>query len=435
MTRGPSPTSPRAKGTARQGTPAPTQQAAAPAKPASTPPRKQSYRWVLVLIALAVVVSILLVYAENRVYNPATPFAGGTGDHVHAFALDPMQARHYYVGTHYGFFRTRDGGQSWDSLKGQGGLSATLVATSVSISPIDGRTVYVTGYRLDTGNPTGLAVTHDDGAHWQTLPTGGANHLPDPRILFVAAGWAQAGEVFAYALDTGLYRSLDGGQTWHNVAPPFTGQVTTFVPMLDCGTTAQPALTGTACPERLLVGTTQGLFAAPDATTASIAFAPVAGITGYVYSIAPHRPAPWSAYISTQQGIFHASAPLGPYTATASTANGAPTLTNLAISGGDPNTLFGVTSTNIVVTSRDGGQTWDAKGNGQLTRGISQLQSGLRSATGNNAPQWAGGQNIFLTVLQAPASSGTTVYAAISFPVQLFQSSDGGHLWDELGQG
>jgi hypothetical protein len=397
--------------------------------------KKVSYRWVLVLLGLAIGVSILLVYAENRVYFPSDPYSGGSADHVHAFALDPQQPQHLYIGTHYGFFRSRDGGQSWTRLNGQNGMSATIVATSVSISPVAGHTVYVSGYLLDSGNPTGLAVTLDDGAHWHLLPTGGANHLPDPRILFVVAGWAQPGEVFAYSLDSGLFRSTDGGQTWHNVAQPFMAQVTSFVPVLDCGASAAPAITGTACPERLIVGTTQGLFTAPDATAPSISFTAMPGMSSYVYAVALHRAAPWQAYISTQQGVFRAAAPLGPYTETSSTANGAPTLTGLTVPGGDPTALFGVTNVNQVVISHDGGATWQAQGNEQLTRGVSQLQSGLRSATGNNSPQWAGGQNIFLTLLQAPVSNDASVFAAISFPVQIFRTNDQGHIWQDLSQG
>jgi hypothetical protein len=387
-----------------------------------------------VLIALAVGVSILLVYAENRVYNPATPYEGGTGDHVHALALDPMQAQHMYLGTHYGFFRTRNGGGQWTRLNGHNGLSATLVATTISISPLDGRTAYVSGYLLANGNATGVFVTHDDGDHWQQLATGGKDQLPDPRILFVAAGWQQPGEVYAYALDTGLYRSTDGGQHWMSAAAPFAGQVTTFVPLLDCtGTT--PQITGTACGEHLLVGTTQGLFDGTAGAGSSETFAPISNITGYIYAITIHRASPWRAYVSTAQGIFQATTPDGAFTQAASTANGAPTLTSMATLDSDPASLVGVTASNIVVTSHDSGQTWNAKGNEQLTRGISQLQSGLRSATGNNSPQWAGGQNTFLTLVQTPAQGASAVYVAISFPVQLFRSEDSGQIWDDLSQG
>jgi photosystem II stability/assembly factor-like uncharacterized protein len=392
-----------------------------------------SYRWLFVLGGLAIVVSILLVYAENRVYEPATPFEGGIGDHVHAFALDPLHNNHIYVGTHYGFFRTTDGGANWMRLNGQGGISAALVATSLSISPIDGKTVYVTGYELGSGNASGVFVTHDDGDHWSSLPTGGAGHLPDPRLLFVAAGWSQPGEGYAYSIDYGLYRTLDRGEHWQQVAQPFAGQVTTFVPMLACDDPSQMVMTGPNCPERFLVGTTQGLLVGSVAGS-GLTFAPVSSITGFIYAVAAHRGAQPSVYVSTDQGLFSASDPAASFTQVASVANGAPTLTSLAVSGADPLQLFGVTQQNVVQRSKDGGKTWVAIGTSLLTRGLSQLTSGLRSATGSNTPQWAGGQNKFLSLLQAPTGDSTQVYAAISFPVEMFTSSDDGNIWTDVNR-
>jgi len=150
--------------------------------PTALPPRAVkplNYRWLIVLIGLGIVVSILLVYAENRVYEPATPFLGGTGDHVHAIALDPQQGAHMYLGTHYGFFRTTDGGAHWARLNGVGGIPGTFVATSISISALDAGTIYATGYTLGSGNAAefeqvlsgpGYAGGFDDGEELHRSP-------------------------------------------------------------------------------------------------------------------------------------------------------------------------------------------------------------------------------------------------------------------------
>lgn len=395
-----------------------------------------NYRWLLVLVTLAIGVSILLVYAENRVYQPTTPFVGGSGDHVHALALDPLHPNHLYLGTHYGFFRSADGGANWTRLNGASGMVSTLVATSITISPLDARTVYVTGYRLDNGNATGIFVTRDDGSHWQQVPMGGAGQLPDPRVLFVAADWTQAGVAYSFSLDYGLFRTPDAGTHWAKVAAPFAGQVTSFVPVLACPDGMNPLpMTGTTCPERLFVGTTQGLFIGDFASDGSLSFAAQPTITGYVYAVAAHRGANPAVYVSTDQGLFQASAPTATLNAIATVAQGAPTLSSLAVSGANANTLFGVTPQDLVISSLDGGHTWQSVGTSLQTRGLSQLQAGLRQATGSNTPQWAGGQNTFLTLVQAPASAAPTVFAALSFPVQLFSTSSGGHQWQNLSQG
>ncbi len=399
-------------------------------------PRKPTnYRWLIVLLGLAVVVSILLVYAENRVYEPATPFLGGSGDHVHSLALDPLHPNHFYLGTHYGFFRTTDGGAHWDRLNGSGGLIATLVATSLTISPVDSRTVYVTGYELGDGNATGIYVTQDDGAHWHLMPTGGKGQLPDPRVLFVTAGWAQPGEAYTYSIDYGLFRTTDRGAHWDRVAQPFAGQVTSFVPVLACGDAPSPPMTGTACPERIFVGTTQGLVIGDVSAKGALTFTTQPTITTYVYAVAAHRGSHPTVYVSTDQGIFAAANPTATFGAITTVAQGAPTLSSMAVSGADVNTLYGVTPQDAIQISQDGGHTWKALGSSLQTRGLSQLQAGLRQATGNNTPQWAGGQNVFLTLLQTPATATSMVYAALSFPVQLFDSTTAGQQWQDVSQG
>lgn len=400
----------------------------------TTPSQSRAdYRWLWLLLGLALLVSVLLVYAQNRVYEPATPFLGGTGDHYHAFALDPYQPDHMYIGSHYGFFRTTNGGTRWTRLNGAGGIEADLVATSLSISPIDSKTTYVTGYTLGSGNAAGVYVTTDDGANWHQLPIGLPGSLPTPRILFVAAGWSGNGEAYAYSIDAGLFRTNDRGAHWGQVAPPFSGQVTTFVPLLACPADGPAAEKGSACPEELLVGTTQGLFAAPASPdTSALTFAAVPEVPDYVYAIAAHRGTDPAIYISTQRGLYTAASPVDTFTPLTSVAQGAPTFTNLAVSGGDAHLVYGVTRENIVQRSMDGGQHWQPVAENQLNRGLSQLSSGLRQATGSQTPQWAGGQNIFLTILQAPIGATRTVYVAISFPNQLFQSTDDGTHWRDI---
>lgn len=389
--------------------------------------KPMNYRWLVVLIALGIVVSVLLVYAQNQVYEPATPFLGGTGDHVHAFALDPSQPDHMYVGTHYGFFRSNDMGSQWTRLNGVGGIPGTLVATSVSISSLDGRTVYATGYNLGSGNAAGVFVSRDDGGHWRLLSTGGAHNLPDPRVLFVVAGWSTATEAYAYSLDAGLYRTVDAGAHWEQVAAPFAGQVTTFLPYRECSGQANPS----ACPEQFLVGTTQGLLTATNAS--ALNFQPVPNVGGYIYTIALRRSAVPSAYVSTAQGLFHAAQLPGAFTQVTSSANGAPTLTSLVASNdASATTLIGVTRDNVVERSSDGGLTWNTVSTDLLSRHVSQLQAGLRAATGSNTPQWAGGQNFFLTLLQAPAGNAPDIFVAISFPVQIFHGTVQGKDWSDL---
>jgi photosystem II stability/assembly factor-like uncharacterized protein len=397
--------------------------------------RRGRYRWLLVLLALAVALSVLLVYAENYFYNPATPFRGGIGDHVHAMTLDLQHPNILFVGTHYGTFRSDDSGATWTALDNQShGLSDVLIATSITVSPVYDINVYLTGYMRDSGNAAGMLVSHDGGDTWQTLPTGGPGQLPNPRILTVQAGWAAPGECFAYLVGYGLYRTEDGGAQWQQVSGELPAQVTGIYPV------AAHGQTGT---EMLYVATAQGVYATPLSQPANSApqltFQPVPGATGYVFTLAVSRETTPVLYAGTDQGLYRAVGIGHAFQTVGSAAAGSvPALTNLVVANTAPNLLYGVTAQNAVIRSTNGGVTWQASGGDLLTRNLSALQAGLRQATGNTTPAWAGGalvtQNKFLTLLQINPNTPNEVYAGISFPVQLFHSTDGGQNWADLSK-
>jgi|GEM_PF-3009563 photosystem II stability/assembly factor-like uncharacterized protein len=398
-------------------------------------PQRGRYRWLLILIALAIALSILLVYAENYFYNPATPFRGGIGDHIHAMVLDLKHPNILFVGTHYGIFRTDDAGATWTSLtNGHHGLSSVLIATSITVSPVNDANVYLTGYMRDSGNAAGLLVSHDDGNTWQTLPTGGPGQLPNPRILTVQAGWAAPGECFAYLVGYGLYRTEDSGAHWQQVSGELPDQVTGIYPVTAHGQTGQ---------EVIYAATAQGIYATPLTQPANSAphltFQPVPGVTGYVFTMAVSRASPPVIYAGTDQGLYRAVGVDRSFTTVSSVAtNAAPVATSLAVANSQPDLLYGVTSQNVVIRSTDGGITWQESGGGLLTRNLSALQAGLRQATGNTTPVWAGGalvtQNKFLTLLQINPNTPNDVYAGVSFPVQLFHTTDGGQTWIDLSK-
>jgi len=425
--------------------PQPTQLAAGAAQTDEVR-RRGRYRWLLILAALAIVLSILLVYAENYFYNPATPFRGGIGDHIHSMVLDLKRPNILFIGTHYGTFRSDDSGASWTSLgNASHGLSSVLIATSITISPVDDENVYLTGYMRDSGNASGVLVSHDGGNTWQTLPTSGPGQLPNPRVMMVQAGWEGAGECFAYLVGYGLYRSEDGGAQWQQVSGDLPYQVTGIYPVTERlpQQLSTAHASGTASTEVLYVGTAQGVYATlltePANRAPQLTFQPVPGVNGYVFALAVSREATPVLYASTDQGLYRAVGIGHAFSTVASVAAGAvPVETSLAVANSQPNLLYGVTSQNVVIRSTDGGITWQETGQGLLTRNLSALQSGLRQATGSNTPAWAGGalatQNKFLTLLQINPNAPNEVYAGISFPVQLFRTTDRGQNWTDLSQ-
>jgi len=112
------------------------------------------------------------------------------------------------VGAYGAILRTRDGGRSWQSLRGH-------------LANPKGRHLYgiqlgVAGKLYVVGEQGSLFVSHDRGDHFDTLTT------PYRGTFFGLQ--AQGGQLLAYGLRGNVWRSADEGQSWEAVS---TGQATT----------------------------------------------------------------------------------------------------------------------------------------------------------------------------------------------------------------
>ena len=153
-----------------------------------------------------------------------------------------------------GLFKTIDGGRTWQKL--QQGLPAgnRSGANDLVMDPADPKTLYVSfyqrlrrPYRFDSGGPdSGIFKSTDAGKSWRRLTRGLpggdlgriglAVYRKNPRILMaiVEHGFNPGESDAAYGdltrLGSGVYRSVDGGETWtylnrHSVRPFFFSQI------------------------------------------------------------------------------------------------------------------------------------------------------------------------------------------------------------------
>lgn len=156
---------------------------------------------------------------------------------IGALAVAPSDGNVIYAGTGEttirldvthgdGMYKTTDGGATWSHI----GLADSRHIGEIRVHPDDPDLVYVAalGHASKNNPERGLYRSEDGGEHWeQVLHVGDGAGAVDvaldqnnPRILF-ATMW-QARRTFwsidSGGPDSGLWRSMDGGDTWENIS-------------------------------------------------------------------------------------------------------------------------------------------------------------------------------------------------------------------------
>ena len=189
---------------------------------------------------------------------------GGSQNHVHDLLALRGVPRTVLMATHFGLYRTVDGGHTWAMVAGGAGQQMDgLMIYKLVESSIDTRRVYVLAIprtdqpgdakgiagvyaSADSGQtwrltspaialPTrslftlsagpdsaeqiltllpslgrnGLYASDDSGAHWRQLPS-----LPDAQVTGVMGDPQRSGRIWAWSTSTGLYMSEDGARSW-----------------------------------------------------------------------------------------------------------------------------------------------------------------------------------------------------------------------------
>lgn len=162
--------------------------------------------------------------------NPATQatwtLRGPTnvGGRVTSIAVDPRNHDVVYAGAaEGGVMRSRNGGLSWDLVFDD---QPSLAIGALAIDPVNPDVVYAGTGEVNPGGGsvayggTGLYRSTDQGDTWTNigLENGGAIGRividpADPQRLFVAV----MGHLWSPGPDRGVYRTLDGGDTWQLV--------------------------------------------------------------------------------------------------------------------------------------------------------------------------------------------------------------------------
>ena len=109
-----------------------------------------------------------------------------------------------------GIYKSTDEGQTWKQLQGDGLPSGVLGKIGLAVGA-DGQRVYA----LIEAEKGGLYASDDAGEHWSLVTD---DHRFRQRAWYFTHIYADPKDVNkVFVLDTGVYRSIDGGHTWQDI--------------------------------------------------------------------------------------------------------------------------------------------------------------------------------------------------------------------------
>ena len=147
------------------------------------------------------------------------PFRGGRALAVSGVPGDP--ATFYFGAVAGGVWKTTDAGGTWKPVSDKDGI---VSVGAIAVSESDHNVIYVgTGEACVRGNITygnGVYRSIDGGNSWQHLGLDDTRQIgrlivdpKNPNRVFVAA----LGHAFGPNSERGVFRSVDGGKTWEKV--------------------------------------------------------------------------------------------------------------------------------------------------------------------------------------------------------------------------
>src|SRR6476659_6059182 len=135
----------------------------------------------------------------------------------------PSQPRTFYMGVASGgLFRTTDGGTTWTPLSD--GKVPLGSMGSIAVADSDPNIIYLgtgsDGVRSNVSTGRGMYKSIDGGQTWKFIGLYNAGqigavriHPTNPDIVWVSA----VGNIFKANDERGVFKTTDGGQTWHKV--------------------------------------------------------------------------------------------------------------------------------------------------------------------------------------------------------------------------
>ena len=150
---------------------------------------------------------IFLSEDSGRTWRPINQ--GLNAGIITSILLDPVHPNRIYAGSEYrGVFRSEDAGESWQPT----GLDRYAI-WEIAVNPDNPDIIYVGTWGITAYAFEGLAVlrTLDGGATWEVILE------PKNAALALAIDPSRPDTVFVGTHGSGMFKSLDGGETWQQI--------------------------------------------------------------------------------------------------------------------------------------------------------------------------------------------------------------------------
>jgi photosystem II stability/assembly factor-like uncharacterized protein len=156
---------------------------------------------------------LLICRPLSAAWVPLGPFGGAAS----VVAGDPHSPQTFVAGTRNALlFRSRDAGQTWESLSFPAQLHATLNALVIDPQREGG---YLAGLSSDRPEYSGVLRSTDSGATWRQVPG-----LRNQHVRAIAFKRADS-KIVAAGTDSGVFLSQDNGVTWSRISDPENRQL------------------------------------------------------------------------------------------------------------------------------------------------------------------------------------------------------------------
>jgi photosystem II stability/assembly factor-like uncharacterized protein len=159
-------------------------------------------------------------FANHNAYPAALPWqpVGPDGGDARAFASDPGNPKHLYLGTTSSWiYQSTDGGSTWKRLA-KLGATDDMVVDNILVDTHDPKTLMAGVWRMD--RPDGaIYVSHDSGLTWTRIPG------MDGQSVRALAQAPSDRKVWVAGTLKGIYRSEDGGTQWNQISPTGSGEI------------------------------------------------------------------------------------------------------------------------------------------------------------------------------------------------------------------